>query len=436
MIQVMDLPTPAAGLQMPGRHGDRPANRPTGKGANEHRAGYHPSHDGLLSPIEEAPPAGGAVRCLHAVIVPTIRPLAEDPDEGAPLSRLPGLRLAAEIAEARECPLVVLCSRHARAHDFPAAQVADVRAPVAVVDFPSAGPAALPGFRSDRRRISTLDRRNDVGRKRTLALMLAAMSGWERVLFLDDDVSALDSGRTLNPPGLDAALTALAGESPYEAVGWTLRAVDEESTDDNSVIGHARRAAGAGQDIFIGSGALAVRCGSRTPYFPAVYNEDWLFLFDIYHRDGERRARALAKAGSVRQRAYQPFTEQRARSEELGDILAEGLFSLLDLDEILDPLTEAARADHWAEVLNQRRQMMEGLKVTLPAAAVGALDAALDMHRKVTPGDFVDFIGLWRADLEKWWELQARLRRLPARELKPCFDELGLTSRTRWLGSA
>ena len=434
MIQVMDLPTPASGLSLPGGPGGRPAHGPVGKGAHEHPAGYHPSHDALLRPIDAAPMAGAAVPSLHAVIVPTIRPLAGE--ERAPLSQLPGLRLAVEIAEARECPLVVLCSRHAHAGDFPAAQVADVRAPVAVVDFPSVGPAALPGFRSDRHPISREGRRNDVGRKRTLALMLAAMSGWGRVLFLDDDVSALDSGRTLDRSGLDAALTALAGESSYEAIGWTLRAVDEDSTDDNSVIGHARRAAGAGQDIFIGSGALAVRCGARTPYFPAVYNEDWLFLFDLYHRDGERWAGALAKAGSVRQRAYQPFTEQRARSEELGDILAEGLFSLLDLDEIRDPLSEAARTDHWAEVLRQRRQMVEGLKGTLPAHAVGALDAALDMHARVTPGDFVDFIGLWRADLETWWELQARLRRHSPRELKPCFDELGLTSRTRWLGSA
>jgi hypothetical protein len=409
--------------------------------ATDSLAAYHPSHTRLLRRLIPAPvPAGEALGC---VVVPTNRPPRRRSGE-----LLPGLVLGARLAARLECPLVVLRSCAALDHDFPADLSHTAGAAIAVVDLVPPLPPVLPVLKTASHPVSTRWRRNDVGLKRNLALLLAAMFGGERVLFVDDDVSADWSGRTLDDRALAGALGALHVDPDLQAVGWTLR-----DFDDNSVVGHARRLAGDAQDIFISSGALLTRCTPDTPFFPATYNEDWLFLFDLEHRDAlrqnetpdaHRRARALAEAGTVHQLPYDPYRVKRARSEELGDILAEGLFNLLDDADVPDVLA-LARDDHWQRVLLRRQEMVTNLhrrftreepqcsgeRRRVVARAAEALDAALRVSRCLTPSLFTEFVEQWQEDLDTWRKALVAAERT-ANDLQSALVLLGLASATRW----
>ena len=60
-------------------------------------------------------------------------------------------------------------------------------------------------------------------------------------------------------------------------------------------------------------------------FFPNIYNEDWFFLLDGHG------LRPSAVTGTAIQNDYDPYHDaRRARGEELGDTLAEGVFGLLD----------------------------------------------------------------------------------------------------------
>jgi hypothetical protein len=397
---------------------------------------HRPSHRDLVCPL---PGTSATDRTCHvgAIVVPTSRSLD---DAGN------GIRLAVELAGAHECPLVVLCSGQARSEGFPRELAVSCPRGVAVVDFP-AEEEFLPRFATSRRLLSTALRSDrDLGDKRNLGLLLAVRAGLRTVLFLDDDVRALPlpngpgqltparttrTTQTLDPEQLACAVAHLLCEEATGAVGWTLT-----DFDDNSVVCHARRALGMPQEQFIGGGALLVGITEELPFFPRIYNEDWLFMFELMWRRGNRGE--LAEAGNVLQDAYDPFLPDRARSEELGDILAEGLFSLLHRGH--DPAgPERFMKDdsYWQGVLERREdmttRMLETIKSTETVAPearermAAALEAAEEIRSCVRPGSFVDFLRSWSDDLTTW---RKHLRRARS---APLYENFGLDRRTRWL---
>ncbi|WP_433211154.1 hypothetical protein ACQP00_49945 [Dactylosporangium sp. CS-047395] len=353
---------------------------------------HHSSHRQLLRPDRAGPGS------LDAIIVPTNRPVSF-------ISA--AMRLAGEL----DCLLLVLCSRWSTASlVINEADRAGVRA--VAVDVPPrarlprpgadallAGRTAAPrsgstaGPRAWRRRGLPFRSRTDTSMKRNVGLAVAhMMPGWRAVLFLDDDVAvSADDVR---------GAAGLLGE--YDAVG-----LENTGYPDNSVVCHANRAVGAVQDTFIGGGALLVPTSSRS-YFPNVYNEDWFFLFEHI------RERRVAVTGLADQKAYDPFDGPgRARRQEFGDCLAEGVF------ELLDDGRDLADAGHgfWSDYLDRRGAFIDGIMAQLPPDAEGvrmrrALRAAQESREKITPQLCVDYLAAWQRDRQAWDDFLAGLPKL------------------------
>ncbi|WIV53042.1 hypothetical protein [Amycolatopsis nalaikhensis] len=244
-------------------------------------ARHHHSHKNLLTSVEagEAPQAG-----LDAIIVPNGRPAAY-------------LKEAIGAAGRNNAHLLLLCSIRADASSAALeAKRAGVR--VTAVDTDLLPGWLVPTFATDKLlRGGDFHRRVDTSLKRNLGLLIALLAGWERILFLDDDI-------VLPDPGDLTAAAGLLGEHPV--VG-----LRNAGMPDNSVVCHALRDAGAPQDTFIGGGALAVGEAAFGSFFPNIYNEDWFFLLD------GRRLRPTAVTGTAMQRPYDPYRDpRRARGEE------------------------------------------------------------------------------------------------------------------------
>jgi hypothetical protein len=208
-------------------------------------------------------------------------------------------------------------------------------------------------------------------------------------------VAALDAGRT----------PCFLVESEPD------RAPDQPPTEDNSAVCHARRLVGAEQGVFASAATLGISCVEPLSFFPDVYNEDWFFLLD------EIRKAQVTRIGHVRQRGYNPYRVRRARYEEFGDVLAEGLLAHLHLEVPGEPT-----AEYWREFLDAREGMLRALGANLEdhaspfaAAAHRAVAAAEQQRRRLAPGDFVRFMDRFHADKEVWAK---RLEALPR------FDDL------------
>jgi hypothetical protein len=320
---------------------------------------------------------------------------------------------AAALAAALGCPLVTLHSKQ-----WTSADKAMQRVPEAVeliaVDVPDVTQLRLPQWQTEQYvqekifpRLA-LYPRTDLSAKRNLGLVLSRLLGWSAVMFLDDDITELDPDDVRRASGL---------LDTHNAVGLQV-----DGFPDHSVVCHAYRDAGGGQQSFIGGGALVVQVQRNRSFFPEIYNDDWFFLLD------GKGLQSTAITGRVVQYPYDPFRPDRARREEFGDVLAEGIYWLLDQQlSIAD-----ADLEHWTAYLDVRRQFIQRVRGMVDAdraldsadraRRINALNGSLGRLSLITAQLCVNYMRAWQADQKTW---RRHIDRLPTGlELVPALNML------------
>jgi hypothetical protein len=195
---------------------------------------------------------------------------------------------------------------------------------------------------------------------------------------------------------------------------------------DNSVVCHALRKIGVDQDTFIGGGAMVVGESAFASFFPNIYNEDWFFLLD------GRRLRPSAVTGTAFQYDYDPFNDpRRARGEELGDTLAEGVFGLLDNGGGLGD----ANVAYWKEFLKERRRIISTtiervaafeIEESLKKRMIAALKASIGRSYLISPELCVRYLQAWQADSVLWRRFISKAIRREALGVEGALAALGI----------
>ncbi|GIE84655.1 hypothetical protein [Actinoplanes regularis] len=319
---------------------------------------------------------------------------------------------AGRLAVLLDATLLVLCSKYTdpRVVIEHLARMSNLR--VAAVEFPKDGAPGLPVLETSTvLGRSRLQRRADTSAKRNLGLVLARMSGWRNVVFLDDDITVPDAY------DLERA-AALLGT--HDGVG-----LEMGGYPDNSVVCHANRLTGdKQQDTFIGGGALAVPADRIDSFFPEIYNEDWFFLL------GDAGLRPVGQIGRAWQRDYDPFLNpDRARGEEFGDVLAEGIFARLD-----HGLPIAVERSYWSEFLAVRLELIKGIENRIDRGTprgeqmLKALGAAKGRLRYIQPEDCVRYLEAWRNDQKTWRDYMGGIGRNSENAVGPATVQAALRS--------
>ena len=340
-----------------------------------------------------------------AIIVPAGRPALN-------------LEHAVTLARAADCSLLVLCSREVRPADVEQMLAERSFKQAVVIDLPDGYHHELLDFPALTSLKGELPEAcasyiTDLSTKRNIGLVLARMLGWQRIFFLDDDI------RDITYPDLQRTVSML---ETYPTVG--MRVIDYP---DNSIVCHANRETGGFQDVFVSGAALAVSCHEGMGFFPDIYNEDWLFFFD-----DAARGRLAGSGLKATQLLYHPFANpQRAAWQEFGDVLAEGLYSLLHLDKGLPDATR----DYWADFLEVRRGFIEAIITRSGNARPGirdelvlSVERALKCSLTIEPELCERYIQLWRRDLLDWKRRMAKMRKMPS--LEAALEGLGLSPST------
>lgn len=343
----------------------------------------HLSHESLLTIAE---PSARPDTRLDAIIVPAARPAKY---------------LATAIARAREtnCELVVLCSRETHP--------GEVRSLFASRDFDKGTTVRVPetynhsllkfrtsGWaRSEEGRAVCRHRDSDLSTKRNIGLLIARMLGWQRIFFMDDDIRGItreDISRTVSLLDLEGGWYGSAG-------------IRVKDFPDNSVVCHARRKMGQPQDVFVSGSVLAVDCIRDLAFFPDIYNEDWLFFYEDV---AEHRMASPDLHVTKMQMAYKPFAHpDRAAHQEFGDLIAEGLYSLLHEGCGY----KFATSNYWQQFKEHRMNILEKLRTHASLVNTQtwnqvekSLAAAQETLTSIRPGTCHAYIQAWQEDLGSW----------------------------------
>jgi len=359
-------------------------------------------------------------------VVPTIRGAAH-------------LTHVIELAANLSTTLVVLCSQGTRAaHVVPlverqpgaTALLLDVPFGYAYEKIPTA--TSAPRFReaaANECGSTAAHRQSDLGLKRNLGLLLARLNGWRKILFLDDDIGRAAGSARLTP----SLVRQIAAQLDIRQIaGLSCR-----EFPDNSVVCHARKLAGLPQGNFVTGGAVGINCSDQPlPLFPEIYNEDWFFF------SRRAAAREVACLGDVSQDAYDPYeTPDRARKEEFGDLLAEGLYALFEeqpAEMAYEARLDAADESYWAAFKLARELTMHRTRLRLHSklernaasrhteilAALESLAAAEKQLKRIPSKLCEDFVQCWLSDLTEWERAMPRVRAV--RDLYEACERLSL----------
>lgn len=340
------------------------------------------SHNGLLDPSHQSPTQAR----FDAILVPTNR-------------KVDWLSDSIVIARESGIPLIVVCSKRV-SRDQVKAATAGKNVEVFAVDLPPypADPLKVPLATSTNEQLLAVSsgRTRDLSTKRNLGLVIAKMLGWQRLMFLDDDIFGISRE--------DVAALA-AGLNNHN-----VSVLIPEEYPDNSVACHAYRLGGEDQGKFASAGGMGVRCDrDDLPFFPNIYNEDWFFFAD------EAANRRINTVGKSQQKVYNPYEDpERAVKEEFGDLLAEGLYARLD--KRLD--IGSVDRGYWAEFIEGRKLFLERVarllakklngepnsdkRSEIRAAQNSIAAAQRQLTENITDELCQKFIDLWQADLIEW----------------------------------
>lgn len=310
-------------------------------------------------------------------------------------------RFAVQLAKESGTDLAVLVS-----HDMQSDIVATdmIRAGIrgCVIDMPTIYRLPLTADFATIKHPRTAAYSSNLSVKRNIGLIYGRLTG-QKLFFLDDDIWGIQAQR----------LRSVAGHLEQHAIAGFLA----DLHPDNSVVCHANRLAGNAQQIFISGGSLGVDASIPQSFFPQIYNEDWLFCYDMI------RNRKAAFLGKVKQLEYNPFDPNRAITEEFGDVLAEGLQYLLAVGTSF----ETANKTFWQYYLWRRRRFITdivrrlaslvGTKDNQPQLALTALTQSRNTLDTFIPADFVTYIQAWRSDTYRWHQkLHTFPHYMPAKE--------------------
>ncbi|MEU8225929.1 hypothetical protein [Kribbella sp. NPDC048915] len=350
------------------------------------------SHAGLLfdGPV---PMAASANTRLDAIVVPAARPASE-------LQSV--INLSAEL----RVPLVILCSRSAQVAQVVRRVNAKFRAQALVIGIPDdyRPPCPAPQTSAEKFRQASAGRVSDLSAKRNIGLLLGRLCGWNKILFVDDDI------RQLKARDVQRLNVYLDRHPVASMASWDF--------PDNSVVCHARRLVSA-QDVFVSGAVLGVDLQRpELSFFADIYNEDWFF----FARHAARRA--IPKIGEVRQLEYDPFADpDRAAREEFGDLLAEGLFAAFEVQPdatFEDQLRIAMQTSYWdyfktvrlttiTDTLADVRAAKSSFDVTEYHRIENSLETALKWALSISPELCVEFIKCWQEDEELWQKMLSNL---------------------------
>lgn len=232
----------------------------------------------------------------------------------------------------------------------------------------------------------------DLPLKRNFAIWHGKKIGHKTILLLDDDVRFSGHLLTLHKMMHSVHQTAITG-------GYSI------GEFDTSLTGAIAMRYGVNRPVFFSGNCLGINLSKFSPYFPYIYNEDWLSILPAILR------RDASLVGPVEQLPRRVIcAKDTAEFQEFGEIIADELYSHTGSwnksKEFISYLDSLLSTSHWSSVLRDRfhwlSQMHKQAILKNRETDIVILDAAIYRCREIKTIDIVNFVNDWKVEYSDW----------------------------------
>lgn len=216
----------------------------------------------------------------------------------------------------------------------------------------------------------------DLPAKRNFALIHSIQHGFKNILLIDDDIECISK---------NIILKGIASLESNDVSGCLVK-----DYPDTSVIGHIEQKYGEPYYPFVSGNFLFIKSDKIDSYFPLIYNEDWLFMIPYIIN------KKISAVDVIYQKEYNPFENiSKIKFQEFGEVIAEGLFELIDRQKYDDKYKES----YWKEYLEYRRSYVADLLNEAENKYIPFIKESLDICRKIKPIQCINFIEDFEQDI-------------------------------------
>jgi hypothetical protein len=229
----------------------------------------------------------------------------------------------------------------------------------------------------------------DLPLKRNFAILFSLQNSLNKILLLDDDIMFNDKNN------IYSMVSAL--DSYWISGCYSIGEID------TSLIGGVSLKYNNKHIKFFSGNCLAVNVREFTPFFPEIYNEDWLAILPaiINHK--------AILAGEVTQlpRIVSDY-RQIASFQEFGEIIADDIYEHISSKEnlyscISDLITKLCDLSYWEKVIKDRTLWLNILEdFENDEKTKDIISGAKETISKITPEKCIDFLETWYKQEIEW----------------------------------
>ncbi len=231
----------------------------------------------------------------------------------------------------------------------------------------------------------------DLPNKRNFAIWFSKKNNFNKILLMDDDIRF-----TIDQKLSYKLATALDSN-------WVSGAYSTGEFD-TSIIGAIAMRFGINRPVFLSGNCLAINLKKFIPYFPNIYNEDWLSILPAIV------AKKATIVGPVLQLTrIVKDAKKRAKFQEFGEVIVDEIYSRIIevenhryLNELFIQMSEGC---YWEMVLKDRDEWLADLGSCVGQTCnedIEIIRAVREELSKINAKDCVSFINDWRWENELW----------------------------------
>jgi len=226
----------------------------------------------------------------------------------------------------------------------------------------------------------------DLPMKRNFAINFSKDNGYLKILLIDDDIR-FDSAET--------AYLLAKGLSMY----W-ISSCFSIGTVDTSLVGSVAIKCGGDSLLFISGNCLAINLEKFTPFFPDIYNEDWLAVVPAIITNN------AVLVGSVMQLERSTIDYRELASfQEFGELIADEIYGSIsshpDINNMEDLINVLSDEILWEKAISDRKVWLDYLQsMDSSETTKHIIEGATNSLKKISSKKCLEFIGEWLAKRE------------------------------------